>query len=278
MFGLHEKDTAHRSGHSADAPPSWRPNVPERKVNLGRTWYGRRRKPAPLKANPKGGYDRFAGYDAPAADGDRPRQRVDLAISAFVLGSAAMLLAWWPILKYIGVGFALLAILVATRELARHDPASRAMMKGEAAHAERFARTGRVIAVLAIAVVAGNLLWALKTGKDDHAKASGHDTGSVLDDVGVSFGEFSTGINGIGQPTRQLSVTVKNRTSRTHSFQIQIEAIDPSTHERIASDELLEQSMKAGEIREQAAFQFADPTQTEALQRATFRVAQATER
>jgi hypothetical protein len=127
-------------------------------------------------------------------------------------------------------------------------------------------------------VVAGNLVWGVKTGHDNHAKASGSDTGSVLSDLDVTFGKFTTGYNGIGQPIRQLEVTVRNKTSKTHSFTIQIEAIDSTGKDRIASDELLEQSMAAGETRNVAAFQFADPSQTEALKTATFRVAQAIEK
>jgi hypothetical protein len=281
MFSLHDKGMFNRTGQNGipgSEGLSWRPNVPERQVDLGRTWYGRKRKPEVRKARPHGGYDRYAGYDAPSEEEIAARQRVDFSMAAFVLGASALVLAWWPILKYIGVGFAVLAVVVGTKELHRHSVASRVRLRGEAAHAERFARTGRMLAVLAVAVVAGNLVWGVKTVHDNHAKASGSDTGSVLSDLDVAFGQFTTGYNGIGQPIRQLEVTVRNKTGKTHSFTIQIEAIDASGKDRIASDELLEQSMAPGETRHVAAFQFADPAQTEALKTATFRVAQAIEK
>jgi hypothetical protein len=278
MFSLHDKGTMDRDGVPGGQADSWRPNVPERQVDLGRTWYGRKRKPEVRKARPHGGYDRYAGYDAPTEQEVVQRQRVDFSMAAFVLGAAALVLAWWPILKYIGAGFALLAALVGTKELHRHSAAARVRLRGEGAHAERFARTGRVLALLAVAVVAGNLVWGVKAGQDSHAKASGSDTGSVLSDVDVTFGQFTTGYNGIGQPTRELAVTVRNKTTKVHSFTIQIEAIDASGKDRIASDELLEQSMAPGETREVPAFQFADPSLTDALKTATFRIAQATEK
>lgn len=279
MFSLHDKRGLERGhGGEPDGAPSWRPNVPERQVDLGRTWYGRKRKPPAIKPAPHGGYDRYGGYEAPSEEKITSKQRVDLSLSAFVLSLAALVLAWWPILKYVGVAFALISVLIATRELARHNPASRILMRGEAAHAERFARTGRMLSVLAVGVVAGNMVWGVKTGQDNHAKATGRDTGSVLADIEVTFGEFTTGFNGIGQPTRQLPITVKNRTGKTHSFNIQIEAIDGSAKVRIASDELLLPSMAPGETRQELKFQFADPTQTSALKTATFRVAEATEK
>ncbi|HEX3612856.1 MAG TPA: hypothetical protein VHU88_14310 [Sporichthyaceae bacterium] len=278
MFSLHDRREVGHGGDGSGESSSWRPNVPERNVNLGRHWYGRKRKAEVRKARPHGGYDRYAGYDAPVERESEPRQRVDFAVSAFVLGAGALVLAWWPILKYIGLGFAVLAVLVATRELRRHTAASRVRLRGEAAHAERFARTGRLLAVAAVLAVAGNMIWGIKTGHDDHQKASGTATSSVLSDVDVTFGQFTTGYNGIGQPIRQLAVTVRNKTNKTRSFTIQLEALDPSGKTRIASDELLEQSMGPGETRQVAAFQFADPTQTEALKSATFRIANASEK
>jgi hypothetical protein len=273
MFSLHDKGPADRTaegGLPGGEGQSWRPNVPERQVDLGRTWYGRKRKPEVRKPRPHGGYDRYEV--APT------KQRVDFSMSAFVLGAAALVLAWWPILKYVGMGFAVLAVLVGTKELHRHSVASRVRLRGEAARAERFARSGRLLAVVSVAVVAGNMLWGVKTNQDSHAKASGSDTGSVLSDLDVTFGQFTTGYNGVGQPTRQLAVTVHNKTAKVHSFTIQIEAIDASGKDRVDSDGLLEQSMAPGETRQVAAFQLADPSQTEALKTATFRVAQAIEK
>ena len=129
MFSLHDKGTMNRDG--LPQAESWRPNVPERQVDLGRTWYGRKRKPEVRKARPHGGYDRYAGYDAPTEQEIVQRQRVDFSMAAFVLGAAALVLAWWPILKYIGVGFALLAALVGTKELHRHSAAARVRLRGE---------------------------------------------------------------------------------------------------------------------------------------------------
>lgn len=242
-----------------------------------RTWYGRRREPQWRKPTPKGGYDRYRGYDAPEELEETPRQSVDLSITAFVLGAAALVLAWWPWLKFLGVFCALAAVVVATRELSRHDPESRILMRGAAAHAERFARTGRTLALIAVLVVAGSGLWGLKTTHDARAKAAGTATQLVLDDLNVRFGAFATGLNGIGQPVRWLPVSVTNRSAGRSTFTIQVEALD-ANGQRIASEEIVQPSVRPGETREQRVFQFVDEPTTEALKTARFRVATAVQK
>lgn len=239
-----------------------------------RTWYGRRRKPTARKATPKGGYDRYRGYDAPE-EREFTRTGVDLSITAFGMGIGALLLAWWPYLKFLGLVLALGAIVMATRELSRHDPESRILMRGAAAKAERYARTGRTFALIAILVVVGNGLWAMKTAADDRKKASGGATAMVLSDLDVQMGTFTTGVNGVGQPVRALPVTVQNRTDDRCTFRLQWEGLNPDGA-RIASDEMLELSMRPGEVRTRNVFQFVDEQTTDELKTATFRVATAT--
>ncbi|MGQ0842492.1 MAG: hypothetical protein ACT4QF_00005 [Sporichthyaceae bacterium] len=241
-----------------------------------RTWYGRRRKQAARKPTPKGGYDRYRGYDAPEEQ-KVVRTGVDLSITAFGLGLTAILLAWWPWLKYVGVFLALGAIVMATRELSRHDPEARIMMRGAAAHAERFARTGRTLALVALVVVVGNGLWGMKTARDDEIKARGGATAGVLQDLNVRFDPFVVDFNGVGQPIRYLRMTVQNKTDDTCLYEVQTEALAASG-ERIASEQLVEPSMRPGETRERRLFQFVDEPTTEALKTATFRVATATKR
>lgn len=238
-----------------------------------RTWYGRRRKPTTRKATPKGGYDRYRGYDA-LEEPEFTRTGVDLSITAFGMGIGAIILAWWPYLKYVGLVLALGAIVMATRELSRHDPESRILMRGAAAKAERFARTGRTLALVAILVVVGNALWAMKTAADDRKKASGSATAMVLSDLDVRMGAFTTGVNGVGQPIRFLPVTVQNRTDDRCTFRVQYEGLN-ADGERIAADEMLELSMRPGEIRERNVFQFVDEQTTDELKTATFRIATA---
>ncbi|MGQ0466478.1 MAG: hypothetical protein ACT4QG_14285 [Sporichthyaceae bacterium] len=241
-----------------------------------RTWYGRRRKQTARKATPNGGYDRYRGYDAPE-EKHEVRKGVDLSVTAFTMGSAGFLLAWWPYLKFVGIVLALGAIVIATRELSRHDPESRIMMRGAAAHAERFARTGRTVALIALVVVVGNGLWSMKTAHDDRVKASGDGTAMVLGDLDVAFAPFQTGLNGVGQAIRALPITVTNKTGSTCMYAVQIEALD-AQGQRVADQELVEPSMRPGEARVRNVFQFVDEPTTEALKTATFRVATASKR
>jgi hypothetical protein len=55
---------------------------------------------------------------------------------------------------------------------------------------------------------------------------------------------------------------------------VQYEGLN-SEGERIAADEMLELSMRPGEIRERNVFQFVDEQTTDELKTATFRIATA---
>ncbi len=252
--------------------PEWM--LPERER---RTWYGRKRKPAVRKATPKGGYDRFRGYDAleDVAAVEAPKQGIDVAAAILVLGAISLALSVVPLIRYVAVLFALVTVVLATREFVKHDPAARIRLKGKDVRDQRFCRIGRFLAILAIISVVAGTLWGIKQDRDDRIKGSGAGTGLVLQqDLSIKFGAFVVGQDAVGAETRGLPVFVSNKSGDTRTFEFQIEALDPENR-RIASQDIRVAKMKGGEERTLEAFGYVDSETTAALRTATFRVATA---
>ena len=255
--------------------PDWM--LPEQQ---GRSWYGRKRKPAYRKPTPKGGYDRYKGYDA-FDDEDEveeaPREGVDMPVAILVLGAVALALSFVPLIKYVGVLFAVAAVVLATREFARLDPAARIRLKGKDVRDQRFCRIGRFLAILAVISVVASVIWGIKTDRDNRIKASGSGTGLVLEqDLRVEFGAFEVGADAVGAQTRRLPVTFENKSDDTKSCEAQIDAID-GENRRIASQTLFAPKLRSGEARPLEAFGYVDSQTTAALDSpdTKFRVATA---
>jgi hypothetical protein len=244
----------------------------------GRAWYGRKRKPSYKKPTPKGGYDRYRGYDAfdeDDSDDEGPREGVDMPVAVLVLGIVTLVLSFVPIIQYVAVLFAIVTVALATREFARMDPAARIRLKGKDVRDQRLCRIGRFLAVVAIISVAASTIWGIKTDHDNRIKAGGNGTNLVLEqDLKVTFGDFSIGQDAVGAETRVLPVHVKNKAGGTKSCEIQIEALD-GNDSRVASQTLPVSSIKSGEERDLQAFGYVDSETTQQLKTAKFKVAQA---
>lgn len=243
----------------------------------GRSWYGRKRKPAYRKPTPKGSYDRYKGYDAvdDADEGeDTPREGVDMPVAILVLGIVSLALSFVPLIQYVAVLFAIAAVVLATREFARQDPAARIRLKGKDVRDHRFCRIGRFLAVLAVISVVASTIWGIKQDRDNRIKASGAGTGLVLEqDLRVEFGVFEVGVDPVGAETRRLPLTFENKAGGTKSCEAQVEAI--VDNRRIASQTLFAPKLRSGEQRALEAFGYVDSETTQALKTATFRVATA---
>lgn len=250
--------------------PEWmQPN------QVSRTWYGKR-KATWRKATPKGGYDRFRGYDLLEDDEPEQRQGVDMPASILVLAVVALALSFVPLIKYIAVLFAIVVLVLATREFSRQDPAARIRIKGKDVRDQRFCRIGRFLAVLAIFSVVASSLWAMKEDRDARIKGSGSGTDLVLkQDLSVKFGTFVVGEDAVGAQTRALPVYVENKAGGTCSFEFQVEALD-SEGRRIDGQLMFAAKVKGGEEREMQAFGYVDAETTEELKTANFRIAEAT--
>ncbi|MGQ0623493.1 MAG: hypothetical protein ACT4PP_02380 [Sporichthyaceae bacterium] len=241
-----------------------------------RAWYGLRRKPAPRIANPKGGYDRLRGYDAPDQGADEEREGVDIPAAIMFLGVIALLLSVVPLIKYLAAVFALIAVVLAAREFSRIDPTAKVRLRGRAVRDLRLIRLGRLIAIVAIIAVVASTLWEMKQSRDDRIKASESGTALVLDqDVDVRFGDFTTGVDAIGAQTRAWPVILTNKSGETRSFEILVEAVNAG-EVQIANQLLQAPKMSAGEVRTLYAFEYVGEDLTAALKSARPRVAKAT--
>ncbi len=253
--------------------PEWM--LPEQQ---SRAWYGRKRKPSYRKATPKGGYDRYKGYDAfddDDEDEDAPREGMDMPVAILVLGIVALALSVVPLIRYVAVLFAIAAVVLATREFARMDPASRIRLKGKDVRDQRFCRIGRVLAILAVVSVVASTIWGIKVDRDNRIKAGDDGTGLVLQqDLSVEFGAFEVGQDAVGAETRRLPLLFVNKTDSTRSFEAQIECLD-AENRRVASQTMFAPKMKGGEERPLEAFGYVDSETTQALKTADCRVATA---
>jgi hypothetical protein len=251
--------------------PEWM--QPERDT---RAWYGRKRKAEVRKPTPKGGYDRFRGYDViDEVEDEAPKEGVDVAAAILVLGAIALVLSVVPIIKYVAVLFAIVTVVLATREFAKHDPAARIRLKGKDVRDQRFCRIGRFLAIVAVISVVAGTLWGIKTDRDNRIKSSAGGTSKVLQqDLSVKFGAFEVGQDAVGAETRRLLVFVSNKAGGTRSFEFQVECSD-GENRRIASQTLRALKMRGGEDRTLEAFGYVDSETTQALKTAKCRVATA---
>lgn len=109
----------------------------------------------------------------------------------------------------------------------------------------------------------------------DLDKASGNSTEEVLkNDVEVTLGNFEVEEGEYGLTNTQLKVNVKNKTSETKSFNIQIEAVD-SNGTRIATDYIYANSLGAGQSQEFKVFEYVESEKLDSMRNATFKIVEA---
>lgn len=134
-----------------------------------------------------------------------------------------------------------------------------------------------ILGVLAIAITLNSqkaLSDSLDAVSKDLDKATGSSTEEVLaNDVDVQLGEFQAKK---GQYTTEtvLKATVKNKTSETKSFNIQVEAVD-SNGSRIANDYIYANSLNAGQSQEFKLFEYVESDKLESMKKATFKIVEA---
>jgi hypothetical protein len=196
-----------------------------------------------------------------------PKPGVNLALSALVLGAVAFLLAFVPIVKYLGAVFAACGLAVAALEMRRSLDQGRKF--------PRAAFWGRFLAIVALILVVLTTLMGFKASADNRKKGSGSATGMVLSqDLSVTFGAFSHTQNAVGQWENGLPIVVKNKSDGKRSFEFQVEALNKAG-ERIASEQQLHISMRSGEKRDSVLFTNVDDATAQSLMTARFRITNA---
>lgn len=187
------------------------------------------------------------------------------ATASLVLGIIGICTSFIPIINNLSAILGLIAIVFSIVALAKK--ASKGM-----------AIAGIIISVLAI-VITINTQKALSEGLDEVStnldKATGSSTEEVLkNDVDVSLGDLEVEKGQYGMTDTKLLVHVKNKTSETKSFNIQVEAVD-STGARINQDYVYANNLGAGQEQDFEIFTYISSDKLEAMQNATFKIVEA---
>ena len=117
---------------------------------------------------------------------------------------------------------------------------------------------------------------AANTVVNELNKASGEATEAILaDDIDVTIGEFTVKDDGSFANTA-LPITVKNKTDKTISLSIKIEAVN-SEGVVINSDTALVSGLSAGSTAEETTFKYVVDDDIAKMKAATFRVSEVSE-
>lgn len=137
---------------------------------------------------------------------------------------------------------------------------------------------GIVICALAIVITINSqqaLSDSLETLSNDLDKATGSSTEDVLkNDIDVTLGNFEVKKDEYGFAETSLKVNVKNKTSETKSFNIQVEAVDENGN-RITNDYIYANSLTAGQSQEFELFTYVEESELEKMENATFNIVEA---
>ena len=135
-----------------------------------------------------------------------------------------------------------------------------------------------ILGILAIVITLNaqqSLSDSLDTLSEDLDTASGENTEQVLaNDVDVVLGDFEATTDEYGLTDTKLTVKVTNKTNKTKSFSIQVEAVDANGN-RINQDYVYANNLTAGQSQNFDIFQFVSSDQIEAMQNATFNIVEA---
>ena len=184
-----------------------------------------------------------------------------LATASLVLSIIGICLSFIPIINNVSFFLGIIAIIFAIIELIKK------VGKGKAI-------AGLIIGILAI-VITMNLqsTWskALNETTKNLPKASGSSTDEILkDDLDVTIGNFEM-TKETYSTTTSLPVTLKNKSSSSQSFNVQIEAIY-SNGTRILTDNVYASNLSANQTQNFKAFQFVESDKLNELKNATFRI------
>lgn len=195
---------------------------------------------------------------------DLKERKSGLATAALVLGIIGICLSFIPVLNnasfFLGI-FAVIFVIVCLVKKAS---------KGKAI-------AGLILGILSVVITLSlQSSWAESLDKvsNDLDNAAGNNTEEILGrDVDVSIGTFEGSLGDYGLVDSKLTVTVTNKTSETKSFSIQIEAVD-ANGSRIATDYIYANSLGANQSQNFDIFTYVSSDDLEAMQSATFDVAE----
>ena len=187
------------------------------------------------------------------------------ATASLVLGIIGVCTSFIPIINNISFTLGLIGVILAIVALMKKSS------KGQAV-------AGVILCVLAIVITINSqkaLSDSIDAASKEIDKAIGNSTEEVLkNDVDVTFGKFEVNEDKYGLKETQLKANVKNKTSETKSFNIQVEAIDENGN-RITSDYIYVNSLGAEQSQEFQLFTYVEESKLDKMKSATFNVVEA---
>lgn len=188
-----------------------------------------------------------------------------LAITALVMGIAAICLGLIPILGYIAFPLAAVGLVLGIISIARSRQSGRGM-----------AITGSVLCVLGLVLgIVGQVIVqrAFSDLGGSLDEIAGNSTEAVLqNDLDVEIGQFVVSQAGYLESS-QLPITLRNKGSEVASFTVQVEAVN-AQGARIADDTAFVQNLSPGQSISKELFQFVPSAEYSDLNAATFRIVQ----
>ena len=193
------------------------------------------------------------------------------SIAGLVCGIIGVVLAFIPGINVAAIILGILAIIFGGIAIAKKQPRGKsiaALVLGIIAVGAAFAINATTVKVIDEAV---------NEASSELNKMTGDSTAEILGkDVEVTIGEFSAVTSAYGLTDTKLPVTVKNLTSGSKSFNIQIEAVN-ANGDRIDDSYVYASNLSAGQSQSFEAFTIVTSDKVEALKTAKFSIIQIQE-
>lgn len=191
-------------------------------------------------------------------------QKSSLCTAGLVLGIIGVCTSFIPIINNLSFILGILAVIFGLVSVKKAN-------KGKMI-------TTIILGILAIAITLSSqkaISDSLDTLSENLDTASGENTEQVLNnDVDVVLGNFEVTTDEYGLSDTKLTVKVTNKTNKTKSFSIQVEAVD-SNGNRINQDYVYANNLTAGQSQNFDIFAFVSSDQIEAMKSATFNIVEA---
>ena len=203
---------------------------------------------------------------APAASATKAPKSI-AAIVGLILGIIALVLSAMPItnnfafiLGVVGLIFGIVGV-VGTRDKKKSG-------KGMAVASVIIAALACVIVLASQAVYS----TALDEAGAQLDKATGDATEEILgSEVDVTLGDLTMKKGSYGMVESSMPITVKNLTDESHSYQIQVEAVNASG-DRITQDYAYMNDLAAGQSQTVKAFTYVSSDEYDAMKKATVKL------
>lgn len=203
---------------------------------------------------------------APAASATKTPKSI-AAIVGLILGIIALVLSAMPIINnfafilgVVGLIFGIVGV-VGTRDKKKSG-------KGMAVASVIIAALACVIVLASQAVYSA----ALDEAGAQLDKATGDATEEILgSEVDVTLGDLTMKKGSYGMVESSMPITVKNLTDESHSYQIQVEAVNASG-DRITQDYAYMNDLAAGQSQTVKAFTYVSSDEYDAMKKATVKL------